>query len=251
MTNIIINIVLPPNLLLMDGSILDQEVSFMLTDQIDPWYASVDEVKLEGGIYLTKLPEITMASQIWNASKFCDALTCHEPTLPPQLTPYDPGHLGAHKYFLFNTARNRFVSVRAALASIYNVFDLAGVRGSKTLGNFSVTRMSFARDESLPKKIRAMEDELSKWKIVIQSGGEIGYGGHAKAVFAAKGKYDPSDIPAGRQWWVTGMGANHKTMPGFGSAGKPYKYGTPSFINYRVGRAFSNYVTIFPNTIFM
>jgi hypothetical protein len=250
MQNIVVHVVLPEGLALKDGSTLQEDTSFLLTDQVSPWYASVDQAKLEGGIYLTKVPEITMAAQIWNASKNADALSGRIPIEPPPGTPIDSSNHAGHQYFLFTHARNNWVALRAALDCIYNVFDLAGVRGSKTLGNFSVTRMSFARDESLPKKVRDMEDELKKWKIVLQSGGDIGFGGHARAGFGAKGKYDPSDTPPGRLWDTSGMGANLKTSPGWGSEGKPVRYGTPTFVNYRVGRYFAGYITVFPKFIF-
>jgi hypothetical protein len=250
MQNVVVHIVLPRGFALVNGQTLKEDTSLLVVGELSPWYASVDQVRLEGGVYLTKAPDIAIAAQIWQASKNADALTARLPPEPTSLDNPRPDDLTYHRWFLFYHARNNFVALRAALDTLLNVFDLAGARGSKTLANFSVTRMSFARDESMPKKTKDMEDELKKWRIVIQSGGEVGFGGHAKAGFAAKGIYDPSDAPAGRLWYTTGMGANKKTVAGWGAVGKPIKYGSPTFVNWRVGRNFGNYVSIFPKVVY-
>lgn len=250
MQNAVVHIVLPRGMALKDGRALTEENDLVVVGNLFPWYASVDQVRLEGGVYLTKLGDLALAAQIWNASKSADALTCNQPPDPVSIQNPDPNDISYKQWFLFNHARNNWVAIRAALDSLHNVFDLMGARGSKTLGNFSVTKMSFSRDESLPKKTREMEDELKKARIVIQSGGRIGFGGHALPGFAAKGMYDPSDAPAGRLYYVTGMGASKKTVAGWGSAGKPVKYGSPTYVNWRVGRNFGNYISIFPKVIY-
>lgn len=250
MENAVIHIVLPRGLALLDGRTLQEDSDLMVVGSVTPWYASIEQVRLEGGLYLTKLGDLAIAAQIWQASKNADGLSCNYPEPPANPDVLEPNNLASKKWFLFHHARNNWVSIRAAADSLHNIYDLLGARGSKTLANFSVTKMSFSRDESMPKKLKDMENEMNKWKIVIQSGGSIGFGGHARSGFAAKGMYDPSDAPPGRLWYTTGMGANRKTAAGWGSAGKPAKYGSPTFVNWRAGRTFGNYVSIFPKVIY-
>lgn len=248
-SNAVVHIVLPRGLALQDGRVLDREVDLALVGNLHPWYASVEEVRLEGGVFLSKLGDLAVAAQVWQASKNADALTCNQPPTPQTLTDPDPNDLAYKQWFLFHHARNNWVSIRAAADCLLNVQDLVGARGSKTLANFSVTKMEMNRETGLPKKLTEMNLELKGWKIVIQSGGRLGFGGHPQSGFAAKGKYDPSDAPAGRLWYTTGMGANRKTVAGWGSAGKPVKFGSPTFVNWRVGRNFGNYISVFPKVI--
>ena len=248
MENLAVNIVLPAGLALADGSTLQEDASLTVVGTLTPWYSTIDLARLEGGIYLVKVPDLTLAAQVWQASQDADAITFHYPE-PPQDGSDIRTDVGARKWKLFNHARQQYVSIKAARDLVLNVFDLAGVKGTRTLGNLSIGRQAFAREEGLPKKLSDMEKEIKYWSVVVQAGGEIGPGGHAKPGFAAKGMYDPSDSPSGRLWSTTGMGANKKTWPGYGSAGKPVKYGSPPFTQWRVGRNFGNYVSMFPNVI--
>ena len=67
---------------------------------------------------------------------------------------------------------------------------------------------------------------------------------------AAKGKYGDPDAPAGRLWMTTGMGANRTSIAGYGSDGKPVKFGSPSVIQWRVGRYMGGYLSVVPKFMF-
>ena len=189
MDNTVVHILLPKGLALTNGSTLAEDAEFMVLGNVTPWYASVDQVRLEGGIYLPKLSDITIAAQIWQASKDADVIGYVAPAPPqPGAAPTD---YNLRIYNNYMHARNQWVTQRAALDTITRSFDLVGTRGSKSLGGFSVMKMAFGRDEGLPRLTTEMEKEINKWKIVIQSGGKIGFGGHALPVMAAKGLMDP------------------------------------------------------------
>jgi hypothetical protein len=126
------------------------------------------------------------------------------------------------------------------------VWDVNASKGVKTLGNFSVTRFSQTKDEEVPKKLTELDKEVTDWTIVVQSGGAIGLAGRVLPAAAAKGKYGDPDIPAGRTWITTGMGANRKSIAGYGSDGKPVKFGSPPVVQWRVGRYLGGYLSVMP-----
>ena len=75
---------------------------------------------------------------------------------------------------------------------------------------------------------------------MVQSGGQVGPGGHVIGGVGAKGKYHPANTPPGRLWAVTGgIGANAKTAPGYGSEGAPVKYSSQPFVCWQPGRHFA------------
>jgi hypothetical protein len=221
--NLIIHITLPKGLKLGNGQVLLQPVTFSVTGGISPYYCSIDQIRLHGGTYMQKLGDLTIASEIYEISKTTDGLTYRFPPAP--INPYDVYAADTRKYNRFVDARQKFVSSRAATELILNIWDIAGARGSHTLGNLSIQRQSVMRDEGLPKKLLELETEADKFKIIVQSGGDIGYGGHVPGTMAARGAYG-GDPPAGRLWINTGIGigAGEKSLPGYGSFGKPVKY---------------------------
>jgi len=247
MQNTVVHITLPKGLALTNGATLADDTDFMVLGTVSPWYSSVDQVRLEGGIYLTKISDLTIACQIWQASLDIDVMSAVPPPAPVDGT--STSDYGYRIYNNYTHARNQWVSQRSALDIITKAFDISGVRGSKTLGNFSVMRMAFGRDEGLPRVMSEMKEEINKWRIVLQSGGTVAYGGHARPAMASKSYFDRADQIPGRLWMTTGMGAAHKTPAGLGSAGKPVKFGSPTFIDFRVGRQFGNYINLFPTVI--
>ena len=217
MENVAAHIILPKGLKLKNGMMLYQDATFTLVSSITPFYASVDQVKLVGGPYVKKLPDLTVACMIYEISGHADAHTYKVPVKPASTDPADPA---VRQYQLFLRARQDYVVHSVACELLSNVWDMAGARGSKTLANFSVERLSAVRDDGIPQRVQELREEAEKWRIVLNSGAAVGYGGHVKGAWGQKGLYDP-DPPAGRTWRVTGMGANAKTIPGFGSDGKP------------------------------
>lgn len=238
MQNAILTVTLPKGLRLKNGATLYRDVSFDFVSEITPYYTSVDIVRLVGGPFLGKIPDLTIASMIFNMSQQADSHTYVAPPTPMTKDPSDPGY---RRFQLFQDARSNWVSNMVAADLIGNVADLAGARGSKTLANFSVERLTGINGEGIPQRVQDLNKEAEKWRIVLNSGGDVGFGGHVKGSWGAKGLYD-ADYPAGRTWVVTGMGANSKSVPGFGSAGKPVKYASGPFLAWRMGRSYNSFL---------
>ena len=242
MDNLVVHINLPKGLKLADGRMLLDDYTLTVVGTITPFYCSVDQVRLAGGIYLNKVSDMTIASMIYEKSKDADSFSYSLTTQP--LVPDTAGSLAWRTWNLKLNARQNWVKWMTALQLILNVYELSGARGSHTLANFSVQRQSIMRDEGMPKKISDLQKQADEWLIALKSGGMIGPGGHVRPTMAAKGIYDPSDAPAGRLWVTTGMGANERAVPGFGSAGKPFRYSSPPIVCWRKGRYEGAYVAV-------
>lgn len=247
MDNLVVNIVLPAGFALMTGEILDKDMTLLVVGSITPWYASIDMVRTEGGIYLGELGDLAVSASIYKNSRQADIFSCRNASVPAAGLPSTDSAVKEYNNFLFS--RQTYVAKRSAYQCMLNVYDLAGSRGSKTLGNLSVTRMSFNKGESIPRKLDEIKKEFQEMEIVIKSGGTIGAGGTVKSNFSAKQKYG-SDSPPGRLWITTGLGANHKSIPGYGSEGAPVKYSSSPVIGWRYGNYGGGSLITFPKVIF-
>jgi hypothetical protein len=237
MTNLMVSVILPKGLRLKDGKRLYQDATFTFTSQLSPFYTSIAIVRLAGGPMLNKLPDLTIAGAIFNVSQQADSHTYVFPPEPVTNNPLDPSF---RRKQLFLNARSNWVSGTVAADLLGAVADLSGLRGSKTLANFSVEKLTGVNSEGIPQKVQDLNKEAEKWRIVLNSGGDVGFGGHVKGSWGAKALFDV-DAPAGRTWVVTGMGANSKTAGGFGSSGKPVKYASGPLLAWRLGRYYGPY----------
>lgn len=238
-TNVMVIIQLPAGLRLTDGSVLREPVQFQVASGLSPYYASIEQVRIHGGIYLRKLSDLTIAAMVYLFSKQADALTWSLPSMPPSYAPF-MDYQEVH-FRNFMQARNIWVSLMVARQLVINMFDLNAVRGQKTLGNFSVGRQEFTRDQGVPGKISDLQKQIDNWEIALKSGGSIGHKGHVKPRMAAKGLYDDSDSTPGRTWLNSGPGANTYSMTGISSAGgrgKMVKFYSPVVVGHRPGRYF-------------
>jgi hypothetical protein len=242
MDNLVVHINLPKGLKLADGRTLMTDYTLTVVGTITPFYCSIDQVRLAGGVYLNKVSDMTIASMIYEKSKDADSFS-YTLTAPPTVA-YTSTNQAWRTYNLKLNARQNWVKWMTALQLILNVYELSGARGSHTLANLSVQRQSITRDEGMPKKISDLQKQADAWLITLKSGGVIGPGGHVRPAFAAKGIYDPSDAPPGRLWVTTGMGANERAVPGFGSSGKPFRYASPPIVSWRKGRYEGAYVAV-------
>lgn len=245
--NMVFHITLPQGLTLVSGAYLGEAATFDVVSGLSPYYASVDQVRLQGGLYIRKLQDLTVAAMIYNASKEVDLL-------------YPPGaqttFSNSPNIFRFFGSRNQYVQALAAKKLIENVIALVGVPGSHVLANFSVTRQRANEKEGIAQKITSLEETLALYKPTIASGGNVVPGGYAKAQYAAKGVFDWTERTPARTWLSTGMGANSSSQD-FGSPtggrGKPVKFFSspfysPPIINLRSGIYQGAYplVTVYP-----
>ena len=244
MENLIIRICLPKGLATVTSAALKDDTTFEVVSTVNPWYCSIDQVRLEAGSYIRGSRDITIASMIYTMGREVGTQIYVKPVVP--LSSTGPDDLSWQRYQRFLIGRQRYVTLKTAFRLVINLWDVNSSRGSKTLGNFSVSRASQTKDEDVPKKLTELKEEIEGWKLVVQSAGAIGYEGRVHSVTAAKGLYGDNDAPAGRGWMVTGMGANHKSIAGYGSNGKPVKFGSPSIIQWRFGRYMGGYLSVIP-----
>jgi hypothetical protein len=241
MTNLIIRICLPKGMATVGAATLKDDTTFEVVSTIDPWYCSIDQVRLESGSFIRSSSDITVAASIYTMGREADTMIYKQPIIPSAgATPTD---ITVQRYQRFLIARQRYVVLGTAYRLVMNFWDINSSHGSKSLGNFAVHRES---DSEVPKKLADLKEGFEGWKLSLQSGGAIGYQGRVSAVTASKGLFGDNDAPAGRTWMVTGMGANHKSIAGYGSNGKPVKFGSPSIIQWRFGRYMGGYLSTIP-----
>src|ERR1035441_88851 len=72
MTNLVVRVTLPQGLALTTGAFLDRNLSIEVIADLAPFYASIAQVRLEGGPYMVKMKDTTVAAQIYQSSKEAD-----------------------------------------------------------------------------------------------------------------------------------------------------------------------------------
>lgn len=244
--NTVFHVTLPEGLALVSGAYLIESVTFDVVSALMPYYASVDQVRLQGGLYLRKMGDLTIAGMIYNSSKEVDLLN-----LTPPMDLSNSGNA-----LRFYGSRNQYVQALATKRLIENIISLVGNPSSHTLANFSVTNQRPNPKEGIGQKITSLDETLKLYEPTIRSGGGTVPGGHAKVQFAAKGVFDWTERTPARTWLSTGMGANASSQD-FGSPtggrGKPVKFFSspfysPPIVSLRSGIFQGAYplVTVYP-----
>jgi len=209
MQNLALHIVLPKGIKLVNGAKLMKDVTFDFISQLSPYYSSVDLVRLSGGPVLSRMSDIALACQIYNASLQADLLS---PNHPPRYGEENVRFVGA---------RMQYVTARAAHDQMDNVISLLGP-SAHVLANFSVDRKY-----DIKLNLKDLKEDMALWEVTLRSGGRTMPGGRPTFVFAAKGVNDWSEQTPGRLWTGNGMGANAKTMDtgsATGGRGKPVSF---------------------------
>jgi hypothetical protein len=231
--NLILHISLPTGLRLTNGQVLAEPVTFDVISQLNPYYATVDEVRLAGGPMLRDLRDLTIACQIYHCSQEADLIT-----------PFHRINLRSAEGWRFAGARGHWTHDTAAKELLLNIGELTGRPGGHVLANFSVTRQPERNEDvGLGARLKDLKDSIEEWEVTIRSGGRTMPGGRPMARFGAKGVMDWSERTPARTWFGNGMGANATSMdPGSptGGRGKPVKFFasplvSPSFSSLRMG----------------
>lgn len=221
--NLVAHILVPKGLKLLDGSVLAQDTTFDVVSQLDPFYASIDQVRLDGGMYISKLSDITIAATIYKESGNADMFCFNRPT-----------DATTRQYQQFVHARNMYVSATVAKQLILNVKGFLGASGAHVLGNFSVQR----KNDDLEGKLAELNKTIQDMLVVVKTGGTAIPGGKPKPNMAAKGVNDWGERTPSRTWINTGLGANSSSLP-FSSTtgrGKSVKlFVSPPLISFRTG----------------
>jgi hypothetical protein len=232
MQNLIVHITLPKTLKLASGAALGQDVTFDVVSSLTPYYASIDQIRLYGGMYIRKLSDLTLAASIYSSSQEADLLTSQCSL-----------DAGSSVFKMYAGSRNQWVTAKAARNLILNLMGLVGMPGAHVLANFSVTRQRGLDDEGVAARLRGINQDIALYEPVLRSCGTVVPGGHPKPGFAAKGVFDYSERTPGRTWINTGIGTNAKSMDygsPTGGRGKPVGFYASSFysppiISFRTG----------------
>ena len=239
MRNLILHVTIPKGLALTDGRIMQQDYTFDIVSKIEPYFCSIDQVRLSGGQLLRKLSDLTIACQIYQSSReahlisplpYCSSVINN--------TPYN--NIAHHRFI---GSRNQWVVASAARDLLLAQATLLGGPQSHVLANFSVERTRGFQTEGLPARLKELEDSIKLYDPALRSAGMVLPGGKPRSGMAAKGVYDWTERTAARTWTATGLGAN-ATSWDFGSPtggrGKPTKFFaspfySPPLINLRAG----------------
>lgn len=223
MTNLVVRVTLPKGLKLQTGAFMAENMSVEVIANLSPFYASVAECRLEGGPYMAKLKDTTIAAQIYRSSKEAD----QKQDRPPTPTT-DAGRR-------FYAARNFWTTANAVYSLLVSLSGLVGYTGGHVLGNFSVTKQRGEQGTGFSAKIADLQQTLKEYRVVLESGGKVIPGGRPAAQMAAKGIFN-DEVAPGRTWMTTGMGAN-ASSPEFpspiGGRGKPMKFYASPIVSCR------------------
>ena len=143
MENVAVSVILPKGLKLRDGRMLYEDATFTFISGLTPFFCSVDQVRLEGGAFLAKVPDLTIAAMIYKYSKEISLLSYNLPARPAA---GDEESAMARRWKLWSLARQTWVTAMASRELIQNVQELAGTKASKTLGNFAVQNFPAGTD---------------------------------------------------------------------------------------------------------
>lgn len=214
LTNLVVRVSLPKGMATMNGAFLAENLSLEVIADLAPFYASVPQCRLEGGPYMAKIKDTTIAAQIYQSSKEADQ--------KQELLPVPGSHMGNRFY----PARNFWVINNAVYSLLVSISGLIGYTGGRVLANFSVTKQRGEQGTGFSAKLVDLKQAMADYLVVLLSGGRVIPGGRAAFSMAAKGLNDDERTP-GRTWMTTGMGANATTgeMPsGTGGRGKAVKF---------------------------
>jgi hypothetical protein len=220
MENIIVHITLPKGLKLTNGAYLANDITVDVVSSLTPFYASIDQVRLEGGSYIRNLSDLTLASAIYSASRKADQFC----SVPPAV--------GSQAYDSYILARNVWVTATVSLQMLLNILNRFG-KQAHVLANFSVTK-----DIDVDKKIDELRAIIAANEPVLRSCGTAAVNGRPKPKMAAKGVNDWTERTPGRTWASTGMGANAMSedpLSATGGRGKPMSFFSQPFFSIRTG----------------
>lgn len=237
MTNLSIRVFLPAGFRLADGRTLRTGLHLVLISRLEPYYASVEMVRVLSGGWLENLhSDIPVALAIWLKSVEADTMTYQKPVEPAE------GETGpsAERYHRFIFGRSQYVAYSAAADMVTRMLDVTSGRGAKRLGNFEISQ---PRNQDAPGReiLDQLRKEAEAWKIVVQSGGRIGKAGPIPFTRAVRAR-ETTPPASTRLWLVTGMGANRTGGVYFGSEYQLRKFYSPFFYSWYRSQGASGYI---------
>lgn len=203
--NNIIYLTLDRSIAALDGATLGEDYTAYFTTTYNPLYASVRQVRLEIGPFVTDVTDDTINLAIFEAS-----LEANANSFQSSLANSSFYIFARHKYSLL-------LSELILLRALSGDLSLSG-KLSKTLGDLTVSRGG-----NLPgilKRAEQIEAELNRWLKTVQSGGDVPPYASMRPGYARKGINAEDAFITGRQWEPTsGFGVINRTP-----AGNAYRY---------------------------
>ena len=174
--NTIIAVILSEDIADTSGNTLKEETQLAYSTTYDPYYASVDLLRLEAGSWLDTVPDDTISLMIHWSSIEADAWSKGAGSSGP----------------IFDTARTKFVIYDAVLRALQLPADVGGKK--KQLGDLLIEKSGGA--EGVLSDLRTTRDE---WLRVVNAGGKI-VPGQGLAPTTAKIGEAIRDYTPGRRW---------------------------------------------------
>ncbi|MBM07991.1 MAG: hypothetical protein CMF69_00205 [Magnetovibrio sp.] len=174
--NTVIAIILSEDVSDLNGNSLESETQLSFSTTYNPYYCSVDLLRLECGSWLDTVPDDTLSLMIHWASIEADA--------------WSKGMGG--KGPIFETARTKFVVYDAALRALQLPADVGGKK--KMLGDLLIE--TNGESEGALKELKEKREE---WLRVVNAGGTI-VPGQGLAPTTAKIGDAVKDYTPGRRW---------------------------------------------------
>lgn len=168
----------------IDGFTLGSEEYYSFSSEYNPFYCSVEMLRVEMGSWTNQIPDDSLALAIHWSSLEADNITGVRPT---------------SERYLF--ARTRFVMYDAAIKLFSMPIGVSspGSGKSKTLGDLMIENGS-SLDFNLKDLTRELKAERDEWWRVVNAGGCIVPGQGLGPSFATKGGSNPDKIQRSREW---------------------------------------------------
>jgi len=197
--NNIVYIQLDKDIATADGSTLGTDITYYFTTTYNPLYASVRQVRLDLGPFVSDVPDDTINLAIFEAGRDATINSF-------QNTVFDTT--------FFNHARFKYTLLLAELILLRAIMGDVSVssRMTKSLGDLTVSRGG--NIVAIDKRIEKLQEGMEEWLLAVQTGGEIPPGASLKSEVSVKGGTSEDLMLVGRQWHPTsGIGTAY-SYPG-------------------------------------
>lgn len=212
------------------GLELEETIQLGFITRLNPFYASVDLVRMEVGPWIDFIPDTTLALMIHWASKEADFTVCKAPNNSERL------RFALAKFVIYDTALKTLF-----LPGGSNYQPTAGSGATKWLGDLRITagagsQLAKTASGIDMETLNYMRGERNEWFRVINAGGNITYGQSYGYSTPVKGEFNPDRRFVGRLWLDPEL--NDYAKPGINTKVLPYgsKKGKFYFQTRTVGR---------------
>lgn len=176
-----------------DGTALTEFSSFFTTTY-SPMYTSIRLIRLDLGPIISSVPNETVMLAAYEGSLYVDAVSFKS--------------LNANAEYLA-MAKRRLATCMAELILLRGAVGLSlGQDMSKTLADLKVSRGG--GDIDATRKLDDLEECVARWRVPVETGGEISPDASLLPMYAVKGSRAEDAVGVGREWEPTsGIGTDH------------------------------------------